>query len=191
MSAITCEWGLEKQQDTNGAQAQNKSRGVVTSICAASLAPPSPQKKIKLDKRFQHLLSFVWWCVSTVLLHLRKHCLYCFMAFAEMLPEMTEIPRGCGRRTSTDNGLRTHAFLPPSAATRWRYVVRSCRELHYAYQRPLSFKNFYFPLFEYANVLSIVIHSHLASTPSCCCPVLVSLHLSVSFSCKQKQKKTM
>lgn len=23
MSAITCEWGLEKQQDTNGAKAQN------------------------------------------------------------------------------------------------------------------------------------------------------------------------
>lgn len=87
--------------------------------------------------------------------------------------------------------VRTHAFLPPSAATRWRYVVRSCRELHYAYQRPLSFKNFYFPLFEYANVLSIVIQSHLASTPSCCCPILVSLHLSVSFSCKQKQKKNM
>lgn len=107
-----------------------------------------------------------------------------------MLPKMTEIPHGCGRRTSTDSKLRTHAFLPPSAATRWRYVVRSCRELHYAYQRPLSFKNFYFPLFEYANILSFVIRSHLASTPSCCCPILVSLHLSVSFSCKQKQKKT-
>lgn len=125
-----------------------------------------------------------------MLLHLRKRCLYCFMVFAEMLPKMTEIPHGCGQRTSTDSSCaRMHAFLPPSAATRWRYVVRSCRELHYAYQRPLSFKNFYFPLFEYANVLSIVIQSHLASTPSCCCPILVSLHLSVSFSCKQKQKK--
>lgn len=43
MSAITCEWGLEKQQDTNGAKAQNSLGDLEKSICAALNAKKNNQ----------------------------------------------------------------------------------------------------------------------------------------------------
>lgn len=65
MSAITCEWGLEKQQDTNGAEAQNKSQGVVTSICAASLALKKKEIRQKIpESAFFCLVVCVCVCVG-------------------------------------------------------------------------------------------------------------------------------
>lgn len=61
---------------------------------------------------------------------------------------IVEIPHGFGQTTSTYT--LVHIHIHPSAKTQSRYVVRFCCKLHYVYQLPLSFKNFYFP---YLNML--------------------------------------
>lgn len=71
-----------------------------------------------------------------------------------MLLEMTEIlPQQ-----------HTNTHIHPAANILLRYVVCFCGELHFAYQLPLSFKKLLFSQFEYAYLVSIVIHSHLVST---------------------------
>lgn len=73
-----------------------------------------------------------------------------------MLLEMTEI--------LPQQHTNIHTHIHPAANTLLRYVVCFCGELHFAYQLPLSFKKLLFSQFEYAYLVSIVIHSHLVST---------------------------
>lgn len=74
----------------------------------------------------------------------------------------------------------TNTHIHPAANTLLRYVVCFCGELHFAYQLPLSFKNFYFPN------LNMLIWSQLSFTatwyplPANSCQTSASLCSSLS-----------
>lgn len=112
------------------------------------LLQPSKIQKYTKDARFSSLLFFFWVvcvCVDVIMsgefAFMALRCLQkCCLKWQRFLMDVANV--------QTTTLVCTHLDL--LANTRSRYGVRFCGELHYVYQLPLSFKNFYFP---YLNML--------------------------------------
>lgn len=118
----------------------------------ARFRPKKQTKDVKASPFvFLVLCAHVYVCVCVYLsvsLCLWKCCLYCFMVFAKMLLEITEIPHGFGQRKSTYTLVHTHSSCSKHSAEVCSLFLWSSSTLHISCHCLL--KNFYFP---YLNML--------------------------------------
>lgn len=80
MSAITCEWGLEKQQDTNGAGAQNSLEDLkqASVLLSKNGEEKTPTKNWTKNSSVCFLL-FVRWCTLCQLCSIYCKLFFCFL----------------------------------------------------------------------------------------------------------------